>query len=58
MNADKWNAITSKTTEMPKGDKTESMLMARGAPTHREVTRTDNGGKNGRIALEILGKNL
>lgn len=43
---------------MPKGDKTESMLMARGAPTHKEVTKTDNGGKKGRIALEILGKNL
>lgn len=34
------------------------MLIARGAPTHREVTKTDNGGKKGRIALEILGKNL
>lgn len=42
----------------PKGDITESMLMARGAPTQQAVTMTESGGKNGRIALQILGKNL
>lgn len=42
----------------PKGDVTDSMLMASGAPTQQAVTNTDNGGKNGRIASHIRGKNL
>lgn len=42
----------------PKGDKTESTLIASGAPMQRAVTSTDSGGKNGRIALEIQGKSL
>lgn len=42
----------------PKGDKTEFMLMASGAPTQKAVTNTDSGGKNGRIASQIRGKNL
>lgn len=42
----------------PKGDITDSMLMASGAPTQKAVTSTESGGKNGRIALEKLGKNL
>lgn len=42
----------------PKGDITESTLMASGAPTQHAVTRTDKGGKNGRMALEIRGKSL
>ena len=58
MNADKWNATTSNKMVAPKGDRTDLMLIASGAPTHRAVTNTDSGGKNGRIALQILGKNL
>lgn len=42
----------------PKGDRTDSMLMASGAPTQHAVTNTDSGGKNGRIALHIWGRNL
>jgi hypothetical protein len=42
----------------PKGDRTDLMLMASGAPTQRAVTNTDSGGNNGRIALQIRGKNL
>lgn len=42
----------------PKGDKTDSMLIASGAPTQRAVTNTDSGGKNGRIASQSRGKNL
>lgn len=40
----------------PKGDLTDSMLIASGAPTQRAVTNTDSGGKNGLIALQIRGK--
>lgn len=58
INADKCKEITSNKTDIPKGDNTESILIARGAPTHREVTNTDNGGKKGLIALDTLGKNL
>lgn len=43
---------------MPKGDKTESMLIASGAPTQRAVTNTERGGSTGRIALQTWGKNL
>ena len=42
----------SNKTVNPKGDNTDSMLRASGAPTQRAVTNTDNGGKNGRIALQ------
>lgn len=42
----------------PKGDRTDSMLMASGAPTQHAVTNTDSGGKNGRIALHTWGRNL
>lgn len=42
----------------PKGDITDSMLMASGAPTQQAVTSTESGGKNGRIALQMRGKNL
>lgn len=42
----------------PNGDITDSMLMESGAPTQQAVTSTESGGKNGRIALQILGKNL
>lgn len=45
-------------TVTPKGDKTDSMLIASGAPTQRAVTNTDSGGKNGRIASQSRGKNL
>jgi len=31
------------------------MLRASGAPAERAATDTDSGGKNGRIALQILG---
>ena len=48
----------SKKMVAPKGDRTDLMLIASGAPTQRVVTNTDSGGKNGRIELEILGKNL
>lgn len=57
-NADKWSAITTNKTDIPKADKTEFMFIARGAPTHSDVTTTDKGGKKGRMALEIFGKNL
>jgi hypothetical protein len=42
----------------PKGDITESTLIASGAPTQQAVTSTDSGGKNGRITPEICGNNL
>ncbi|KAH0974814.1 hypothetical protein GBA52_016713 [Prunus armeniaca] len=42
----------------PKGDITDSMLTATGAPTQQAVTNTDNRGKNGQIASRIWGKNL
>ena len=42
----------------PKGDKTDSMFIASGAPTQRAVTNTDSGGKNGRIASQSRGNNL
>ena len=58
MNVDKWNATMSKKMVAPKGDRTDLMLIASWAPTQRVVTNTDSGGKNGRIELEILGKNL
>lgn len=50
--------MTTNKTVNPKGDTTDSMLRASGAPTHRAVTKTDSGGKNGRIAPQIVGKNL
>lgn len=34
------------------------MLRASGAPAERAAINTDSGGKNGRIALQIQGKNL
>lgn len=58
MKAAEWKATTSNKIVTPKGDLTDSMLIARGAPTHRAVTNTDSGGKNGRIALQTRGKNL
>lgn len=58
MNADKWNATMSNKMVAPKGDRTDLMLIASGAPTQRDVTNTDSGGKYGRIALQILGKKL
>lgn len=42
----------------PNGDTIESTLIANGAPTHRAVTNTENGGRNGLIPLHIPGKNL
>lgn len=50
--------MTTNKMVTPKGDKTDSMLRASGAPTQRAVTKTDSGGKNGRIAPQIMGKNL
>lgn len=44
--------------DMPKGDKTESMLIASGAPTQRAVTNTESGGSRGRIPPQTRGKNL
>lgn len=44
--------------ENPKGDMTAWMLIASGAPTQQAVTNTESGGKKGRIASQILGKNL
>ena len=45
-------------TVTPKGDKTDSTLIASGDPTQQAVTSTDSGGRNGRIALQIRGRNL
>lgn len=42
----------------PKGDITASILIARGAPTQRDVTKTDSGGRKGRIALQNFGNSL
>lgn len=42
----------------PKGDMTELMLIASGAPTQQAVTNTESGGKKGRMASQILGENL
>lgn len=50
--------MTTNKMVTPKGDNTDSMLRASGAPTQRAVTTTDSGGKNGRIAPQIAGKNL
>lgn len=44
--------------ENPNGDITELMLIASGAPTQQAVTNTESGGKKGRMASQILGKNL
>lgn len=44
--------------ESPKGDMTELMLIASGAPTQQAVTSTESGGKKGRMASQSLGKNL
>jgi len=41
----------------PNEDMMESTFIARGAPTHRAVTKTESGGKSGRMALQIQGKN-
>lgn len=48
----------SNKTVMPKGERTELTLMASGAPTHNAVSRTESGGRKGRIALEIRGNSL
>lgn len=48
----------SSNMENPKGDMTAWMLIANGAPTQQAVTNTESGGKKGRIASQILGKNL
>ena len=45
-------------TVTPKGDKTDSTLIASGDPTQQAVTSTDSGGRNGRLALQIRGRNL
>jgi hypothetical protein len=42
----------------PNGDKTALIFIANGEPTHRAVTNTDNGGRNGWIAAQSLGRNL
>lgn len=42
----------------PKEDITAFILIARGAPTQRDVTKTDSGGRKGRIALQNFGNSL
>lgn len=58
MNADMWNATMSNETVKPKGDKTELMLIASGAPTQKAVSSTESGGKNGLMASQRRGNNL
>ena len=44
--------------DIPKGDIIDSMFIASGAPIQKKFTTSAIGGKNGRMALEIPGKNL
>lgn len=41
--------------EIPNGDMIDCMFIASGAPTQKKFTKSDIGGKNGRIAQEISG---
>jgi len=58
MKDDKWKATTRNKIATPKEDFIVSTLKASGAPAQIAATNTDRGGKNGRITLQIRGKNL
>ncbi|CAI9772504.1 unnamed protein product [Fraxinus pennsylvanica] len=58
INVEKWHATTRSKTDIPKGDMTDFMLIATGAPTQIAVTNTESGGRSGRMTLHIRGKNL